>query len=151
METNPFPVIAAYVAMALTPVVMLVAARRLPGFLPRVRVVLIRLHLWRRPPVAPAGPPLEQLAADLRRLYPGAHFPTRGSRMPKQRGVLMAYDHRLVETARALDVPTTLDDLPAEGFDREAERLRVEHALTEAGLVWQVRQFGQDWPDHPAA
>ena len=60
--------------------------------------------------------------------------------MPKQRGVLMAYDEHLVETARALEVPTTLPDLPAEGFDREAERLRLEHALTEAGLVWQVRR-----------
>jgi hypothetical protein len=144
METNPFPAVALYVALVFAPLALLVTARRLPGALPRVRRFLIRVHLWRRPPVAPDGPPLEQLAADLRRLYPGAHFPTRGSRMPKQRGVLMAYDQRLVETARALEVPTMLDDLPAEGFDREAERLRVEHALTEAGLVWQVRSWGQD-------
>ena len=137
------PAFVAYAALAFAPVGILFAAWHLPRFLPRVRVALIRAHLWRRPPVQPAGPPLEQLAADLRRLYLGAHFPKKGVRMPKQRGVLMAYDHRLVETARALDVATTLPDLPAEGFDREAERLRVEHALTRAGLVWQVRLGGE--------
>jgi hypothetical protein len=88
------------------------------------------------------------VAADLRRLYPAAHFPQKGVRMPKQRGVLMAYDDRLVAAAHALEVPTTLPDLPAEGFDREAERLRLEYALTRAGLVWQVRN---DWPQDPAA
>ena len=148
METSPFPAIATYVVMAFTPVAILLVARHFTHTLVRTRLVLIRLHLWRRPPVAPVGPPLEQLAADLRRLYTGAHFPQKGVRMPKQRGVLMAYDHRLVETARALEVPTTLADLPDEGFDREAERLRLEHALTEAGLVWQVRE---EWPQDPAA
>jgi hypothetical protein len=96
----------------------------------------------------PVGPPLQELAADLRRLYVGAHFPAKGTRMPKQRGLLMAYDHRLVEMACALEVPTTLEDLPAEGFDREAERLRLEHALTRAGMVWRVPSA---WPDDPAA
>ena len=148
MEASPFPTIALFVATALVPVAMLVAMRGVPRALPGVRRSLIRLHLWPRPPAAPVGLPLEQLAADLRRLYGGAHFPQKGMRMPKQRGLLMAYDQRLVETARALEVATTLDDLPAEGFDREAERLRLEHALTEAGIVWQVRQ---DWPQDPAA
>lgn len=147
MEASPVPTIALFAALALAPVVMLAAARRLPRLLPGTRRVLIRWHLWRRPAVEPEGPPLQQLAADLRRLYPGAHFPEKGVRMPKQRGVLMAYDHRLLETARALEVPTTLDDLPLEGFDREAERLRLEHALTRAGLVWQLR----DRPQDPAA
>jgi hypothetical protein len=148
METNLFPSVALYTLLALAPVLVLLAIRHLLPLLARARVVLMRLHLWRREPLAPAGPPLERLAADLRRLYPGAHFPQKGVRMPKQRGVLMAFDERLVETARALEVPTTLPDLPAEGFDREAERLRLEHALTEAGLVWQVRE---DWPRDPAA
>jgi hypothetical protein len=137
-----------YAALAFAPVVILFASRHLHQFLARTRVLMIRWHLWRREPVKPAGPPLEQLAADLRRLYPIAHFPQRGMRMPKQRGVLMAYDEHLIETARALEVATTLPDLPAEGFDREAERLRLEHALTEAGLVWQVRE---NWPHDPAA
>jgi hypothetical protein len=148
METSLFPGVALYTLLALTPVLMLLAISRLHPLPGRARVVLIRLHLWRREPLVPAGPPLEQLAADLRRLYAGAHFPQKGVRMPKQRGILMAYDHHLVETAQALEVPTTLPDLPAEGFDREVERLRLEHALTEAGLVWQLRA---DWPRDPAA
>ncbi len=148
MDANPLPAFLVMAAMAAAPVTILFAMRHFPQFLAGLRRLLIRLHLWRRPPVVPTGPPLERLAADLRRLYPGAHFPQKGVRMPKQRGVLMAYDHRLVEAALALDVPTTLADLPAEGFDREAERLRVEHALTQAGLVWQVRE---DWPRDPAA
>ena len=113
-----------------------------------VRRVLVSLHLWRRPPEAPAGPPLEQLAADLRRLYPDAHFPQVGVQMAKQRGILLAYDERLVATAQALQVETTLTDLPVAGFDREAERLRLEHALSAAGIVWQLPQ---GWPDDPAA
>jgi hypothetical protein len=148
MRVSLLPGFLEYVAFALAPVMILLALRHLHRLLAGTRRLLIRLHLWRREPLVPAGPPLEQLAADLRRLYPGAHFPQKGVRMPKQRGVLMAYDDRLVETARALEVPTTLPDIPAEGFDRDAERLRLEHALTEAGLVWQVRA---GWPHDPAA
>jgi hypothetical protein len=146
MDARMLPAFLTFVALALAPVVVLLAVRHLPARLPGVRRLLIRAHLWRRPPVAPPGPPLEQLAADLRRLYPGAHHPQPGVRMPKQRGVLMAYDDRLVDTARALEVPTTLADLPAEGFDREVERMRLEQALAQAGLMWQVRA----WQD-PAA
>ncbi len=148
MDARLVPGFLWYAALAFAPVILLYTFHHSHVLLGRARPLLIRLHLWRRPPIAPAGPPLEQLAADLRRLYPVAHFPQKGVRMPKQRGVLMAYDDHLVETARALEVPTTLPDLPIEGFDREAERLRLEHALTEAGLVWQVRE---DWPRDPAA
>jgi hypothetical protein len=127
------------VAMGLAPVVVLLAARHTPRALAATRRALIRRHLWRRPPLAPTCAPLEDMAADLRRLYPDAHFPRAGLRMPKQRGILMAYDGRLVQAAAALEVPTTLLELPIDAFDREAERLRVEHALASAGLVWQVR------------
>ena len=144
MDANPVQTLVEYVALMAAPLLMVLAVRHLPGFLVRTRVVLIRLHLWRRPPVRPAGPPLEQLAADLRRLYVRTHAPTRGARMPKQRGVQMAYDQRLCETARALGVPTSMADLPAEGFDREAERLRLEHELVRAGVVWQAQQEWQD-------
>lgn len=94
--------------------------------------------LRRRRVAEPTGRPIEELAADLRRLYPAAHFPRPGVRMPKQRGVLMAYDQRLVETAEALGVASHLTDCPLEGYDRSAERLRLELALAEAGLVWRV-------------
>jgi hypothetical protein len=48
----------------------------------------------------------------------------------------------LVAAAAALDVPTTLTELP-DGLDHEAERLRVEHELQQAGLSWQVTESRQ--------
>ena len=86
-----------------------------------------------------AGPPLEKLAADLRRLRPEARSPRPGVTMARQKGIVAAYDGVLVATARALGVDTSLADLP-EGIDREAERLRLEDALEAAGLSWQLRQ-----------
>jgi len=59
--------------------------------------------------------------------------------MAKQRGIVAAYDEVLVETARALGVPTTLAEVP-DGLDHEAERLRLEVALERAGLSWQVHR-----------
>ena len=97
-----------------------------------------RVHLLRTPEAPPAGPPLEKLAADLRRLHPEARTPQPGVRMARHRGIVAAYDGTLVATARALDVRTTLHELP-DGIDREAERMRLEHALTRAGLSWQVQ------------
>lgn len=96
-----------------------------------------RWHLARPAPAPPSGPPLERLAADLRRLRPEARTPSPGVAMARQRGIVAAYDQVLLATATALDVPTTLDEL-ADGIDREAERLRLEHALEVAGLSWQV-------------
>jgi hypothetical protein len=98
-----------------------------------------RLHLVRPPPVRPDGPPLETLAATLRRLRERVRSPRPGTAVARQRGIAAAYDDALVNTARALEVPTTLADLP-EGFDREAERLRLEDALEQAGLCWQVQE-----------
>jgi hypothetical protein len=96
-----------------------------------------RMHLL--PPVTlpPSGPPLEKLAADLRRLRSEVRHPRPGIAMAKQRGIIAAYDGVLVAAAAALEVPTTLNDLP-EGIDHEAERLRLEMALERAGLTWQV-------------
>ncbi len=85
----------------------------------------------------PPGPPLEKLAADLRRLRPEVRSHRPGIAMAKQRGVVAAYDGVLVATARTLGVPTTLGELP-DGIDHEAERLRLEVALERAGLRWQV-------------
>jgi hypothetical protein len=54
--------------------------------------------------------------------------------MARRRGTAAAYEDLLVQAAHALGVPDTLSDL-REGTDREAERLRLEHVLREAGLV----------------
>lgn len=98
-----------------------------------------RLHLLRPAAPPPTGPPLEKLAADLRRLRAEVRHPRPGIAMARQRGIVSAYDGVLVSTARALNVPTTLADLP-DGIDHEAERLRLELALEEAGLSWQVQE-----------
>lgn len=98
-----------------------------------------RLHLLRPAAPPPTGPPLEKLAADLRRLRAEVRHPRPGIAMARQRGIVSAYDGVLVSTARVLGVATTLGELP-EGLDHEAERLRVEDALEKAGLAWKVNR-----------
>jgi hypothetical protein len=83
------------------------------------------------PEVLP-GPPIEQVAADLRRLS-------------RQRvGIAMrstvwfaavqrAYDERLQQACQSLGVDQHLADL--DGLDRDIERVRVEGELQAAGLV----------------
>ena len=95
-----------------------------------------RLHLLAPPPAETRGRPLERLAADLRRLRPQARSPRPGTPMARHRGTVAAYDSVLLDTARALSVPTALGDLPEHGMDREAERLRLESALADAGISW---------------
>lgn len=68
------------------------------------------------PAPAPAGLPIERIAADLRL------------------GVLAAYDDALVEACTALELVTTLADLPV-GMAHDLERLRVEEELRRSGLV----------------
>lgn len=96
---------------------------------------------WRRAhdrvvpsPPAPDGPAIEDLARALRRLRAQALSPAPGTTMAKRRGATAAYEDLLVQAAHALGVPDTLSDL-REGTDREAERLRLEHVLREAGLA----------------
>jgi hypothetical protein len=84
--------------------------------------------------VAPVGRPLEQVAADLRRLGRQlAHVPA-GAPMARRRGLQAAYDDVLAEAARLLEVPHTLDGVPP-GRARDVERLRVQAALADAGLA----------------
>lgn len=96
---------------------------------------------WRRahdrvvpPPPAPDGPAIEDLARALRRLRAQVLSPAPGTTMAKRRGATAAYEDLLVQAAHALGVPDTLSEL-REGTDREAERLRLEHVLREAGLA----------------
>ena len=60
--------------------------------------------------------------------------PAPGTTMARRRGTTAAYEDLLVQAARALGVEDTLSEVP-EGTDREAERLRIEHLLREAGLA----------------
>ncbi|MGF9755216.1 hypothetical protein AAII07_08440 [Microvirga sp. 0TCS3.31] len=86
------------------------------------------------PPPEPSVPTIEELAAALRRVRPLVLAPAPGTPMARRRGTAAAYDDLLAQAARALRVPDLLTDL-GEGTDREAERLRLEHLLREAGLV----------------
>ncbi len=135
------------VGISLVPVVLLLALARVPRAWRWCVEVMLPALPHRRPPETPAGPPLEKLAADLRRLHPGVHHPAPGTRVAKQLAVQLSYDERLVAAGAALDVASALLTLPLHGLEREAERMRLEHALTVAGLVWQPRPSpGRDLP-----
>ena len=84
-------------------------------------------------PVVPMNRAIEPIARDLRRLHLAVRNQPPGRSMARHSGVLGAYDDILLEACRALGVPDTLSDLPA-GTERDAERLRVEYLLEEAGL-----------------
>lgn len=93
---------------------------------------------------AAPGPPVEKLAADLRRLSAAVRDMPRGTSRARQHGLLTAYDEVLAAAGRALDVPQSLETLPL-GLDRDLERLRVEGALEAAGLRFSPRRR-QDTP-----
>ena len=82
----------------------------------------------------PVHRPVEAVAADLRRLARQLDVVPAGSPQVRRRGFQAAYDDVLVEAAGQFAVPTTLAGLPP-GFPRDVERLRVETALSAAGLV----------------
>jgi hypothetical protein len=88
-------------------------------------------------PPQPAGPPIEQLAADLRRLLrlhgeivASAHLAMRAHRMW---AVEAAIGVRAIEAARALDVPHREPEVP--GALSRCELIDLLHALASAGLV----------------
>jgi hypothetical protein len=91
---------------------------------------MIRRARRRRRGVA-AGPPIEQLAADLLRLGRARRAPRQSP--DRRRVVLAAYDRRLVLACAALSIPEHLESL--DGFDKNIERLRMEGALLEAGFA----------------
>jgi hypothetical protein len=114
-----------------------VGAVALAGYVARLvfgSAQLPRLLRRREQPVAPAGRPLEQVAADLRRLSAQLARVPAGAPMARRRGLQAAYDDVLVEAARLLEVPHALDAVPP-GRPRDVERLRVQTALAAAGLV----------------
>lgn len=103
---------------------------------------------WRRVRRRPEPvdlPPIEHVAADLRRLNrQRLGIATRSSVWFE--AVQHAYDDRLRAACRALDVPEHLAVL--EGVDLEIERVRVEGALIDAGLVLHAAAWGQRQDRH---
>ncbi len=122
MATGP---VALYTVVAVAPSVIFWCALKAPA----------ALRWWRRrrEPVTPAGPPIEKLAADIRRVHRLlAELPS-GASAVRRVGTRQAYDTLLSQACREVEVSHRLDTLP-EGFDREIERLRVAESLRERGL-----------------
>jgi hypothetical protein len=130
------------IGLALVPLALVSVFLHARGLLQRAIALGRRVGLVEPLVEQPSGPPLEELAATLRRLHPAVRAPRPETATVRQRGIVAAYDGVLVAAAAALGVPTSLADLP-EGLDHEAERLRVEHELQQAGLSWQVTQSGR--------
>ena len=106
----------------------------LMGWLARLVFGSARLPLPHRATPAPVGRPIEQVAADLRRLGAQLARVPAGAPMARRRGLQAAYDDVLAEAAGLLEVPHALDTVPT-GRPRDVERLRLQTALAEAGLA----------------
>ena len=97
------------------------------------RRVVTRLRAARAP-LRLAGPPLEQTAADIRRIAAGIETMPAQTPLAKRHGALLAYDDALAAACRALGVEERLNGMPL-GAARHAERLRIECELQYEGLV----------------
>jgi hypothetical protein len=99
-------------------------------------------HRFWPAPVQPVGQPIEDIAKSLRRLQQWLDSYADSRPIPgkatKVIATTNAYDRVLVEACQALQVPEGLDG--TNGLDREAERLRMQSALVDAGLVLRGRR-----------
>jgi hypothetical protein len=89
-----------------------------------------------RQPEQPQGPPVEKLAADLRRLRAELVYRRPTSNLGLT-ALLQAYDEVLEATCARLELPAHVRELPI-GLDRDIERLRTEAAVEEAGIPLDV-------------
>lgn len=124
----PFGNVLFFAAVALLPTVAFWLLLRVP----RVADWLGRRR--RREPL-PSGPPVELLAADLRRVR--GSFATLAADAPAVRRLAtgQAYDALLAQACTTVGIEHELDAVPQHGVERELERLRVEEALRGAGLT----------------
>jgi hypothetical protein len=88
-----------------------------------------------------SGTPIEQLAADLRRLRAAIATDEHRS-AAHQIGNRLAYDRLLMQTCDMLGIEHELAE-ETSGFERDIERLRVEADLERAGVVISTRRHGQ--------
>lgn len=88
-----------------------------------------------------SGVPLEQLAADLRRLRLVVSTDAHRS-AAHQMGNRIAYDRLLTEACAMLDITHELDR-DSVGIERDIERVRVEAELERAGVMLGNRRYGQ--------
>ncbi|MFJ7216862.1 hypothetical protein [Amycolatopsis sp. NPDC098790] len=115
-----------FAVVCIAPTVLFWCALRVPKLIHRIR----EKHAKPQPVV----PPIERVAADLRRVHRLlAEYPS-GTPAARRLGTRQAYDELLAQACRQVDVCHRLAELP-EGMDREIERLRVEESLRERGLA----------------
>lgn len=106
--------------------------------LPLATLAVLRGVRWWRAAVqrrripAPPTPPIERLAADLRRVRRDLTELAPDAPVVRRRATGQAYDSLLAQTCGALGIENRLDS--ATGTDAEIERLRVEEALHDAGV-----------------
>ncbi|HVW42314.1 MAG TPA: hypothetical protein VHC18_13275 [Amycolatopsis sp.] len=117
-----------YAAVSVAPPVVFWLAAKTPA------LVAALTRRRRRPPL-PEGLPIEQLAADLRRVHRALEKITPGAPMVRRRATRQAYDALLAQACHALGEPHWLDTMPEDGVEREIERLRVEESLRRCGLA----------------
>jgi hypothetical protein len=89
--------------------------------------------LRRQSELSPAVPPIQLVAADLRRLHGQLESLPRGASWVRTMGLFHAYDSLLATACQQLEVGTRLLELP-DGKPRILERLRLEFLLGERGL-----------------
>src|SRR5215208_7873502 len=87
------------------------------------------------------GVPLEQVAANLRRLRGMLTVDAHRSTV-HQIGNRVAYDQVLIQASEMLQIEHDLAKRSA-GTERDIERLRVEAELERAGVVLSDRRYGQ--------
>jgi biopolymer transport protein ExbB/TolQ len=87
------------------------------------------------------GVPIEQLAADLRRLRAILGADAHRS-AAHQMGNRLAYDKLLMQVCEMLEIEHDLEGASI-GFERDIERIRVEAELERAGVILSDRRFGQ--------
>jgi len=90
------------------------------------------LRRRRRGPT-PSGPPIRDVARNLRRVHRTLLNFEPGTPALRRLAARQAYDDLLRQACRALDIEHRLDEVP-EGIDKDIERLRVEESLRRAGL-----------------
>ena len=123
--------VVAYIALAFLPGAVFVAAARV---LERWSRGGGRSRRGSRTDVEPAGPPIEQLVADLRRLcrdyarIAESDLPRRQSRL---QSVTLAYDDTLCACCTALEIAA-----PGRPPFDAIQRLEIEATLAQRGLTW---------------
>lgn len=108
---------------AVAPSALFWAVLNVPRFVRRLR----------RPALVSEHPPIECVAADLRRVRRVLSCFPPGTPAIKRIGARQAYDELLMQACAALEVEHRLHTLP-EGVDRDIERMRLEECLRNHGL-----------------